>query len=359
MKQLKAPFPWFGGKSLVAKTIWHIISPYVLNYVEPFGGSLAVLLGRPNWLPASPWVETVNDRDGFVANFWRAVKADPEQVAQYADNPVNENDLHARHVWLMSQIKGLVPRLEGDPDFYDARVAGYWVWGVSTWIGHGFCSGRGPWGVTQDEQGYDILVKTNADEGNTKRVLPSLGNSGKGVVARHIPSLSKLGGGVGVLSRQLPRLVTSAGVNKTSVDLHSTGLVQWMLGLSERLRRVRIASGDWKRVCGPAVTTSIGKTFLFLDPPYSTDKGDRGTVYSTDDGHVAHEVRQWCLDLKVNKNLFIILCGYRGEHDDELLNAGWHPVGWKARGGYGLQAKGRGRENRNREVLWLSPSIDV
>ena len=44
---LKAPFPWFGGKSLVADIVWQRFGD-IPNYVEPFFGSGAVLLGRPH-----------------------------------------------------------------------------------------------------------------------------------------------------------------------------------------------------------------------------------------------------------------------------------------------------------------------
>lgn len=44
---LKAPFPWFGGKRKVAKEVWQRFGN-VKNYVEPFFGSGAVLLGRPD-----------------------------------------------------------------------------------------------------------------------------------------------------------------------------------------------------------------------------------------------------------------------------------------------------------------------
>lgn len=39
---LKAPFPWFGGKSTVADLVWQRFGD-VPNYVEPFFGSGAVL----------------------------------------------------------------------------------------------------------------------------------------------------------------------------------------------------------------------------------------------------------------------------------------------------------------------------
>jgi DNA adenine methylase len=50
----------------------------VPNYVEPFAGSLAVLLARPH----APKIETVNDKDGLISNFWRAVKYAPDEVAR-------------------------------------------------------------------------------------------------------------------------------------------------------------------------------------------------------------------------------------------------------------------------------------
>ena len=109
---LQAPFPWFGGKSRAAGLIWPRFGD-VPNYVEPFAGSLSVLLARPH----PPRIETVNDKDGFVANFWRALQADPEGVAREADWPVNENDQHARHIWLVGQRETLTARLEGDPLF--------------------------------------------------------------------------------------------------------------------------------------------------------------------------------------------------------------------------------------------------
>jgi len=97
-ERLKAPFPWFGGKSKVAHLVWERFGN-VPNYVEPFAGSLAVLLGRPT----APGTETVNDLDCYLANFWRAIKDNPSTTATWADWPVNEADLIARHRWLMDQ----------------------------------------------------------------------------------------------------------------------------------------------------------------------------------------------------------------------------------------------------------------
>ena len=86
----RAPFPHFGGKHQVAAVVWERFGP-VRHYLEPFAGSLAVLLTRPH----PPQIETVNDLDGQITNVWRALAQDPRAVAHYADRPVNELDMHA------------------------------------------------------------------------------------------------------------------------------------------------------------------------------------------------------------------------------------------------------------------------
>ena len=116
--------------------MWQAFGPHINNYVEPFAGSCAVLLGRPGG-PGK--IETVNDRDRMIANFWRAVTADPERVAHYANWPVNECDLHARHRWLVDQLPSMREKMHQDPMFFDALIAGWWVWGICQWIGGGWC----------------------------------------------------------------------------------------------------------------------------------------------------------------------------------------------------------------------------
>lgn len=131
---LKAPFPWFGGKSRAAHLVWPRFGN-VPNYVEPFFGSGAVLLARD----VAPHLETVNDADCYLANFWRALVSNPEVLATHADWPINEADLHARHQWLMNQSE-FRERMKTDPEYFDVKVAGWWVWGLSQWIGSGWCS---------------------------------------------------------------------------------------------------------------------------------------------------------------------------------------------------------------------------
>ena len=64
VKTLQSPYPYFGGKSTIANTVWERFGN-TPNYVEPFFGSGAVLLTRPH----QPKYETVNDIDAYIANF--------------------------------------------------------------------------------------------------------------------------------------------------------------------------------------------------------------------------------------------------------------------------------------------------
>jgi len=309
---LQAPFPWFGGKSRASDLIWSGLGD-VQNYVEPFAGSLAVLLGAPKVAN----IETVNDLDGFVANFWRAVVHKPEETVHWADWPVNENDLHARHSWLVPRREALSRKLEGDPDYCDPKIAGWWVWGICCWIGSGWCSGNGPWSVVDGE-----MVKKGR---GVNRQLPHLGDAGRGV------------------NRQLPDL-RDKGVHK------NTSLLEWFTALSERLRMARVCCGDWKRVLGPSPTTKLGVTGIVLDPPYS-DNERSSNLYALDSGTVAADVRSWALEHGDDPKMRIALCGYDTEH----VMPGWVGLPWKANGGYGSQGNGRGRENASRETVWFSP----
>jgi len=322
MSDLQTPFPWFGGKRRVAPVIWERFGD-VDNYVEPFFGSGAVLLGRPD--DHARKVETINDADGFVANFWRAVAHDPEATAAWADWPVIEADLNARHAWLVGQRGDLLARLEGDPDHFDAKIAGWWVAGVCGWIGSGYCSGEGPWvvrdGMLVDSRKADV---SNAGQG-INRQMPHVGDAGRGI------------------NRQMPH-VGNAG----------RGIETWFLALAERLRRVRILSGDWSRAVTESLTVRHGVTGVFLDPPYG-DEIKQTRVYATDSGTVSDDVRTWCVENGNDKLLRIALCGYEGEGHDLLLDHGWTAHAWRAAGGYGGGRGGRGDENRHRERIYFSP----
>lgn len=313
---MRAPFPWFGGKSRVASIVWDALGADVTNYVEPFAGSLAVLLSRPGG--AGP-VETVNDADGFISNFWRAIAFSPEETAQWADWPVNENDLHARHAWLLSQSADLAARLEGDPEFHDPKVAGWWVWGICSWIGSGWCSGNGPWRVVDGK-------------------LENLGNQGRGI-NRQLPHLGDQGQGI---NRKRPHLGDQG-----------QGVLELFERLAARLRRVRVCCGEWSRVCGPSVTHKHGLTGVFLDPPYGDAAKRTPGLYKEDSLDVAALARAWAIENGSNPLLRIAFCGYEGEHE---FPPEWQAFSWKSAGGFGSQGEnGIGRLNAHRERIWFSP----
>jgi hypothetical protein len=390
----KAPFPWFGGKSRVAKMVWKRFGD-VSTYLEPFFGSGAVFLNRPLPFDGN---ETVNDFDGLVANFWRALQADPAAVAKYADWPVNENDLTARHAWLVARKDTLQAKLEGDPDYFDAKIAGWWCWGMACWIGSGFCSGNGPWQVVEAEDGSRQLVHLGDDGQGVNRQLVHLSDEGRGV-NRQLVHLSDEGRGV---NRQLVHLSTDGqGVNRQRVHLGNEGrgvnrkrvhlggewsdgrgvvasnnrlnegdkagmgecgLLAWMQALSERLKRVRVCCGDWTRICGGRDGDAISHFFsagdtcgIFLDPPYS-DAADRDPdIYRVESLSVANAVREWAIRHGDDSRLRIALCGYEGEHQ---MPASWSCVSWKAAGGMAALSadlEGKGKLNSRRERVWFSP----
>ncbi|BAZ36874.1 D12 class N6 adenine-specific DNA methyltransferase (plasmid) [Calothrix sp. NIES-4101] len=72
----KIAFGWYGGK--YSHLDWLLpLLPDAVHYCEPFGGSAAVLLNRK---PAS--VETYNDIDGEVVNFFRVLRDQQEALIQ-------------------------------------------------------------------------------------------------------------------------------------------------------------------------------------------------------------------------------------------------------------------------------------
>jgi site-specific DNA-adenine methylase len=324
-KKLQAPFPYFGGKSGACDLVWQALGA-VQNYVEPFAGSAAMLLGAPE----GKRIETINDADGFVANFWRAIHADPEAVARCADWPCNEVDLFSRHSWLVRHSEDLTKKLHADPEFFDAKIAGWWCWGACNWIGGGWCSGDGPWVLGDDDE-----FKKKLGSGGVRDKLLHL-SAGRGI------------------NRQLPHLGDAGkGISRQTDGERSAFIRSWFLALHARLRDVRVACGDWSRVVTNSVTVLHGLTGVFLDPPYF--KGAMNYAVGGVGTNLAAEVQTWCAANGDNPMLRIVICGHAGEHD-ALLAHGWSERKWAARTGYARTDEAVA--NSASETIWCSPHCE-
>lgn len=71
----RTPLTYYGGKQLLARQIVAMMPPHRV-YLEPFCGGAAVLFAKPR-----AERETLNDADGAVMRFWRAVRERPEELA--------------------------------------------------------------------------------------------------------------------------------------------------------------------------------------------------------------------------------------------------------------------------------------
>lgn len=89
---MKPPVLYYGGKGSTAERIVALMPPHEV-YVEPFAGSLAVLLAKP---PAR--MEVVNDLDRDLVTFWRVLRDRPDDLQRVVDlTPHARAELDAAH----------------------------------------------------------------------------------------------------------------------------------------------------------------------------------------------------------------------------------------------------------------------
>ena len=321
--ELKAPFPYFGGKRTVAHIVWAALGQ-PKHYIEPFCGSAAVLLLRPDH-DQTTHMETVNDADCNIANVWRSLQFSPDETARWCDWPVNHVDLAARKAEIIRNKDRLEQNLIAEPKWHDPIIAGYWIWAASCWIGSG-------------------LTRPNA--------RPHISDGGKGVHAiGKRPHISTGGKGVHAIG-QIPNIGTGGnGVTEP----YNVNIYTWFRCLSERLRYVRVVCGDWKRVCGGNWQDNCGPCGIFFDPPYAHDVGRDEGIYDKESANVSREVAEWAIERGKLDTYRIVIAGYADEHPS-LIDAGWRVLPWKARAGYANIGKGQSRSkaNRHREALFFS-----
>ena len=339
---LTAPFPYHGGKRRLAAAIWERLgNPTV--YAEPFYGSGACLLARPGG--AGPR-EIACDRNGGLINFWRAVEwGDIDELCYWLTWPTFHHDLSARHIWLRQWLTDHRDQLAAEPEFFDTRAAGWWVWGMSLWIGGQWCDvddnrrpsvtaggGKGvsAQSITSDKRPHtSIKIGGRGVSAQRTQLLPAPQrphvkhrSGGQGVSAQRtqlpptpqMPHIGNKGGGQGVSAQRVqlppsskrPHIKNNSAGQGVSAQTSYTRpeLTKWFRALQDRMRGVVLLNLDWTSALTPTLlqqTPSSPKATVgvFLDPPYVT-KGRHANLYSSDrDGtsdHVAAASYRWAIE---------------------------------------------------------------
>lgn len=110
MSALKSPIQYFGAKQQIAEKLVDLM-PAHQGYIEPYSGSLSVLLAKP-----LAKIEVVNDLDHRLMTFWRVLRDRPDELLHVAeltphsraelegaaalDDTVDELEM-ARQVWVL------------------------------------------------------------------------------------------------------------------------------------------------------------------------------------------------------------------------------------------------------------------
>ena len=309
--KLSAPFPFFGGKSRWIDTVWQRIGK-VGVWSEPCMGTAVMTLNSPEPAPR----EVICDLNAFICNFYRSLRADPDAVAYHADWPTNHHDLTARHRWLLAQGPELRQRMVADPHDFDPKIAGYWCWGQSSWIGHGWCDNHGQYDrmpmiePSSGGQGVQVQRRTMPVEDKRPKV-PDGGGSGVSAQRDRVPGdkmpfVNPMPGARGVsmqrvaVDDRMPHVKDMPGGRGVSHQrlgsdrhggpspfpdehgiLDGSRLRPWFRAIAERLARCIILNRGWEWALTDSVlqqTPSSPKPSVgvFLDPPYRTQRKDGG-----------------------------------------------------------------------------------
>lgn len=370
-----APFPWVGGKRRIAHEVWQRFGD-VDSYIEPFYGSGAVHLARPDWHIHRR--EVVGDLSCYVINAWRSIAWAYRETAYWADWPISHFDLTARRNWLMAWADKHRRHFLSSPFYHHPQAAGFWIWGTSCWIGESsYCASsskrRAPVNRRQVRKGKIPHITephgVNAARAGSVGKRPAIG-SNHGIFADgNCPKVGAGNGGArkaGVGTR--PQIIGMPGVNAIGTiprlternGVHAYGgvtgqgarLMPWFQAISARLRQVHLLHGDWRQcVASPsALGVRAGMPSVagvFLDPPYAIAERT-ARLYDTDaDGNgLAQDVQDWAIANGDNPRLRIALCAGRNGLD--------MPPDWTV---YQWQTAGHVEGGRDRtEFVYFSPA---
>jgi DNA adenine methylase len=274
---VRIPIPYFGSKRLIAPKVWEMFGN-VDRFVDPFMGGASVLLNRPHTLKKTQ-TEIVNDIDGHLVNFYRAIKYAPDELAERTKTIRSAVDVVA-YSRMLQRSQDTIAAMCDDIRFYDIDLALAYLYVVTLRIG-----------------------------------------------STHIYHKP---------------VVIHTGDNKGIFALSFDERIAYLRWLSERLTNVIIPCMDWKQLLDSKVGIGIagigngwGNSIgLFLDPPYQFNLRTSGLYRH--ENNVSADVRKYALQHGDNPHFRIAVCGYEGEHD-QLGREGWHAHIWKGKKGYGTK----------------------
>jgi site-specific DNA-adenine methylase len=287
-------FPYVGGKYLVA--------PKINRRFGEIDTRIDAFTGSSSWILASPPVkyEIVNDLDGYVVNYLRAVKYAPDEIARHLDFPRAELELIAYHHYTRDKFTELVARLGGDPEYYDPVIAARWAYVMAHCVMYEH-KRAGGWLVRDGRLVYE-----------------------RGAGRRR--------GSMASTPQLLAQLVKEHRVS------------EYVAALSERLRNVWVMWNDFEVVVGKANRHDLGVVGILLDPPYPRHLRDFD--YDTDSEDIWHRAARWAIANGDNPKYRIAVCGYNDAESDALFPPSWSRLFWRR---FGL-----GR-NKDKECVWFSP----
>jgi site-specific DNA-adenine methylase len=287
-------FPYVGGK--------YTIAPEINRRFGEIDTRIDAFTGSSSWILASPPVkfEIVNDLDGYVVNYLRAVKYAPDEVARYLDFPRAELELIAYHHYTRDKLPELVSRLGGDPEYYDPVIAARWAYVMAHCV------------IYEHQRAGGWLVQDG-------------------------------------------RLVYKRGKGRLRVSLTTRPHVLFKLfktrrihehvaALSERLRNVQVLWNDFEVAVNKAKHPAHCTAGILLDPPYPSHL--REIEYDKDGETIWYRAARWAVANGDNPKLRIAVCGYNDANSDALFPPSWSRFVWRR---FGL-----GR-NKDKECVWFSP----